>query len=168
VEFEQKRFRAEGNFAYLHGELSHEQTLPGGVQVFGRVHGQLASQPLVNTEQVAGGGLSTVRGYLEAEVLGDNAIFGTLELRSPSLLGWIKPKGNEWRFYLFADGGTLSVRDTLPEQDAHFTLASIGVGSRLQLLDHLNGSVDLAVPLIGQSETTPRDPRVSFRVWADF
>lgn len=168
VEFEQKRFRSDGNFAYVHGELSHERDLPGKFQAFGRVHGQIANQPLVNTEQVAGGGLSTVRGYLEAEVVGDNAIFGTMELRTPSLLGWVKPKGNEWRFYAFADGGYLTLRDALPEQARHFSLASIGIGSHVQLLDHLNGSIDLALPLVGQSETSPRDPRITFRVWADF
>jgi hemolysin activation/secretion protein len=162
------RFRAQGNFAYLTGELSHERDLKGGLQAFGRVHGQLANQALVNFEQIAGGGLNTVRGYLEAEALGDNAIFGTLELRSPSLLGWVKPKGNEWRFHAFAEGGYLTLRDTLPEQISNFTLASVGVGSRFRVLDHLNGSVDLALPLIGQTETMAGDPRVTFRVWADF
>ncbi len=168
VELQGNRFGAQGNFAYLTGELSHEQDLKGGAQAFGRVHGQLADQPLVNYEQLAGGGLTTVRGYLEAQVLGDNGVFGTVELRSPSLLGWIKPKGNEWRFYAFADGGYLTVRDPLPEQESHFTLASLGLGSRLRLLDHVNGSVDLALPLVGQGDTIARDPRVTFRVWADF
>ena len=109
-----------------------------------------------------------MRGYLESEVLGDNAIFGTVELRTPSLLGWVKPKGNEWRFYVFADGGYLNVRDALPEQEKHFALASYGVGTNLRLLDHLNGSVDLAMPVIGQSDTQAGDLRVNFRVWADF
>ena len=48
------------------------------------------------------------------------------------------------------------LRDPLPEQETHFTLASIGIGSRLRLLDHLNGSIDLALPLIRQSETRAR------------
>jgi hemolysin activation/secretion protein len=167
-ELELNRFRSSGNFAYLTGELSHERDFKGGLQAFGRIHGQLANQALLNFEQTAGGGLNTVRGYLEAEALGDNAVFGTVELRSRSLLGWVKPKGNEWRFYAFADAGYLSLRDTLPEQIENFTLASIGLGSRLRLLDHLNGSVDIALPLVDQPHTTAGDPRVTFRVWADF
>lgn len=167
-EFEQKRYGASGNFVYLHGELSHERDLAYGWQGYVKVQGQLADQPLVNTEQVAGGGLSTVRGYLEAETLGDNAIFGTVELRTPSLLGWIKKPGNEWRLYAFADGGYLSLRDPLPEQEDTFNLASVGFGSQLRLLDHLNGSFDLAWPLVNQSETQANDPRVTFRMWADF
>ncbi|HEV7405471.1 MAG TPA: ShlB/FhaC/HecB family hemolysin secretion/activation protein [Chthoniobacteraceae bacterium] len=168
AEFELKRHASGGNFAYVHGELSDERDVGKVAQTYARVQGQLASQALVNTEQVAGGGSSTVRGYLESEVLGDNGIFATVELRTPSLLGWVKPKGNEWRFYAFADGGYVSVRDSLPGQEKHYRLASAGVGSSLRLLDHLNGSIDLAMPLISQSETKRGDGRVNFRVWADF
>lgn len=168
AEFENKRHQAAGDFAYLHGEASDERDLWKGVQTYVRLQGQLANQALVNTEQVAGGGASTVRGYLESEVLGDNGIFGTVELRTPSLLRWVKARGNDWRFYAFADGGYLSLRDTLPEQARHFRLASVGVGSSLRLLDHLNGSIDFGLPLIGQAETKRGDSRVNFRVWADF
>ena len=126
-----------------------------------------------------GGGLNTARGYLEAESLGDNAIFGTLELRSPSLLktrhttgegdnAIDEPTGNEGRFYAFGDLGTLTSHQTLPGQESHFNLASIGIGSRFELFDHLNGSVDLALPLTSLADTHAHAPRVTFRVWADF
>lgn len=168
ADFELKRHRSRGNFAYVHGQLSDERDFPAGFQSYVRVQGQLASQALVNTEQIAGGGQSSVRGYLESEVLGDHGIFGTVELRTPSLLQWVKPKGNEWRFHAFADAGYISLSDTLPQQEKHYRLASVGVGSRMRLLDHLNGSIELALPLIPQSETDSGDPRVNFRVWADF
>jgi hemolysin activation/secretion protein len=111
--------------------------------------------------------LSTVRGYLEAEVLGDNGFCGTLELRSPSLIGKSGDEANEWRFYVFADGGYLDLIDPLPEQDSTFALASVGAGTRIHFR-HLNGSVDAAVPFISQTETTALDWRVTFRVWADY
>jgi len=167
-EFSDNRFDADTNFIYLRGDLSHTRDLPRGFEAFGKVQGQVADQALVNSEQYAGGGLATVRGYLEAETLGDNAIFGTLELRSPSLLGWMKGAGNEWRVYLFGDAGTLNLHSPLPEQDSSFKLASVGVGSRVQIREHFNGSVDLAMPLIGQTQTGAGDPFLSFRVWADF
>jgi hemolysin activation/secretion protein len=167
-EFENSRFRADGSFIYLRGDLSHTHTLPGDAELFVKVQGQLADQPLVNTEQFGGGGLGTVRGYLEAEVLGDNAAIGTIELRSPSLLGWIPGDANEWRVYAFVDGGVLTINKPLPEQESHFELATIGVGSRIKLLDYVNGSVDAALPLISQTQTTARDLFLSFRVWAEF
>ena len=167
-EFENSRFKADGSFLYLRGDLSHTHDLPAGFQVFGKVQGQVSSQPLVSSEQLSGGGLGTARGYLEGEVPGDSAGFGSIELRSPSLLGWLGKKDDEWRIYAFADAGRLTVQNPLPEQVSSFDLASIGVGSRLRLFDHLNGSIDAGLPLIGQSHTQTHDLLLTFRVWADF
>ena len=68
TDYANKRYNADGSFIYLRGDLAHTHDLKGGAQVFGKVQGQLASQPLINSEQIAGGGLGTVRGYLEATV----------------------------------------------------------------------------------------------------
>ena len=85
-EFDESRFKADGSFIYLRSDLARTQDLPWGLQLFAKTQGQIADQPLVNSEQFAGGGLNTARSYLEGEALGDNAIFGSIELRSPSLL----------------------------------------------------------------------------------
>ncbi len=164
-EFDNSRFQADGSFVYLRGDLAHTHDLPGGFQAYGKVQGQLSSQPLVSSEQFSAGGLSTARGYLEGAVPGDNAIFGTAELRSPSLLG---KKAGEWRVYAFADAGRVTIIDPLPEQHAAFELASIGVGSRIELFEHFNGSIDAGLPLISQSSTKAHDLLLTFRVWADF
>ncbi|HSI61832.1 MAG TPA: POTRA domain-containing protein, partial [Candidatus Saccharimonadia bacterium] len=87
VEFDNKRFLADGAFIYFRGDLSHQHDLPGGFRVYGKVQGQIADSPLINSEQYAGGGLGTVRGYLESTALGDNGVFGTFELQSPSFIG---------------------------------------------------------------------------------
>src|SRR5262249_57696272 len=93
--FDFNRFDANANFIYLRGDLSHQHDLPLGFQAFCKMEGQVADQPLVNTEQFAGGGLSTVRGYLEAEVLGDNGFCVTVELPSPSLIRKPRSKPNQ-------------------------------------------------------------------------
>ena len=156
---------------YIRSDLAHTHDLPGGSQIFGKIQGQLASQPLVNGEQIAGGGLSSVRGYLEATSLGDNGIFGTAELRSPSLIG--KPdkagaRSDEWRFYAFADAGMLGIYDPPQGQQRRFSFASLGAGTRFKALNHYNGSLDVAVPLIDQADAAAGDIRVTFRGWADF
>ena len=137
------------------------------------MQGQLADQPLVNSEQFGGGGLTTARGYLEAEELGDNAIFGSLEFRSPSFVSylpwnWVHAKGNEWRVYAFLDAGQLTDWDTLPEEASRWDLASYGFGSRVKIEDHLNGSIDVAVPVIAETNTALHEVRVIFRLWAEF
>jgi len=75
---------------------------------------------------------------------------------------------DEWRFYTFADGGVLTLRQTLAEQDASYRLASWGVGSRFRFREHYNGSLDMGVPLIGQGDVAVHDLLFTFRLYADF
>lgn len=170
-DYSNKRFNADGDYVFLRGDLAHTHDLKGGSQVFGKVQGQIASQPLINGEQIAGGGLGTVRGYLEATVLGDNGVFGTVEVRGPSFIGTPDKNGarsDEWRFHAFADVGLVGIYDSLPSQQDQFGLASAGAGTRFKVRNHYNGSVDVAVPFISQTDASSGDVRVTFRGWADF
>jgi hemolysin activation/secretion protein len=170
-QFDAQRFNAQGNFIYLHGNLSRTQELPLGLQLYGKVQGQVANEPLIATEEFSAGGLDTVRGYLESEVLGDNGALGSVELRTPSLAQWLTEKlgftVNEWRLYAFAEGGKLSINSPQTQQQSQFELASVGPGARIKMLDYLNASLDLGVPLFRQAATPPQSPRLSFRVWGE-
>jgi hemolysin activation/secretion protein len=191
LEYDNKRFDARGSWMHVRGDLAHTRDLPGAWQTYVKIQGQAATQPLINSEQYAGGGLGNARGYLESEALGDNAVFGTLEVRSPSLLGRgraaksangddsaasageaaeadIPGSGREWRFHAFLEGGVLTLNDPLPEQDDRFELASIGVGTRFQLWNHLNGSLDAGFPLLDEGRTDRGDWRLTFRLWTEF
>ncbi len=166
--FNNSRFAAGDDFLYLRAELARTRDLPGGFQVFGKLQGQLADQPLLSAEQFSGGGLGTARGYLESEAVGDNALFGTVELRSPPLASRAGVKDGDWRLYLFGDAGRLTLRRPLPGQAARFDLASVGAGTRLRVGAHFNASLDLGVPLTAQSATAARDWRLTFRAWSEF
>ncbi len=165
-EFDNRRYTADGNFFYFRGSVGHTQDLPWGFQAFAQLQGQASATALVDSEQFSLGGLNTVRGYLESAVLGDSAIAGTLELRSPSFLSWLPP-GNEWRVFAFTDGGAAFLNEPLPEQTSQFNLWSIGFGSTIKVLDHLNGSLVFGVPLITQSPSTAFDPLITFRIWGE-
>jgi hemolysin activation/secretion protein len=167
-DFDLNRHGASGDFLYFRGDLSHTRDLPEGFQIFVKAQGQASDQPLVNSEQFSGGGLGTVRGYLESEELGDNAIFASTELRSPSLSGVLGKNVNEWRFYLFGEGGVMAIDDPLPEQQSQFRLASVGGGTRIKLVDHLNGSLDVGLPLDNGPQTNAYEALLTFRLWAEF
>jgi hemolysin activation/secretion protein len=170
-DYANKRYNAEANFIYLRGDAAHTHDIKGGAQVFGKIQGQVSDQPLINSEQISGGGLGTVRGYLEATSLGDNGVFGTFEVRSPTLIGKKDTTGNpadEWRFHAFADAGIVGIYDPLAGQRKRSGLSSIGVGSRIQVRKHFHGSVDVAMPLIEQANANDGDVNVTFRGWADF
>ena len=168
LEFDAKRFNATGNYFYLRGDLAHTHDLPGNLQVFAKAQGQASKDNLINSEQYSGGGIGTVRGYLESTALGDNALLGTLEVRSPNFLKPGEKKANEWRVYGFVEGGKLTLNDPLPEQDDAFTLFSIGAGTRIKLYNHLNGSLDAGLPLRGSGPVERGDWLLSFRLWAEF
>ena len=162
--FDARRYQADGGFAFLRGEISHTRELARGGQIFLKASGQLANQALLDSEEASGGGLGTARGYLESEVVGDNAAFGTLELRSPAFGG----ERHDWRLYVFGDAGLVTVRYALPQQRATFYLESCGVGSRFRLAENVNGSVDAGVPLVAQGGTKAHAARFTFRLWSDF
>ncbi|MEO8616198.1 MAG: POTRA domain-containing protein [Luteolibacter sp.] len=170
-DYSNKRYNADGNFVFLRSDVAHTHDFKGGSQLFGKIQGQVSNRPLINSDQIAGGGLSSVRGYLEATALGDNGVFGTVEVRSPSLIG--KPdvansKSDEWRFLAFADAGVLGIWDALPSQQSQYNFSSAGIGSRFRIKEHYNGSVDAAIPFTNQLDTDAGEVRVTFRGWADF
>lgn len=170
-DYSNKRYNADGNFVFLRSDVAHTHDLKGGSQLFGKIQGQVSNRPLINSDQLAGGGLSSVRGYLEATALGDNGVFGTVELRSPSLIGKpdiANPKSDEWRFLAFADAGVLGIWDALPSQQSQYNFSSAGLGTRFRIKEHYNGSVDAAIPFANQLDTDAGEVRITFRGWADF
>jgi hemolysin activation/secretion protein len=167
--FDTRRFGASGSFIYLRSELARTQKIFAGIELYARGQAQLAGQPLVDSEQFSGGGLDTVRGYFESEVAGDDAIAGTLELRSPSLLGLFGRKAwGEWRVHTFIEGAILKLQEPLPAQDARFHLASAGVGTRVQLRKHFNGSIDAGWPFLSEGQTEAGDLRINFSIGATY
>jgi len=166
IEFDNRRYNADANFFYFRGSLEHTQRLPFDFQLFAGVQGQASANPLLDTEQFSLGGLSTVRGYLESVVVGDSAVCGTLEFRSPSLLKWLG-EGHEWRVFIFLDGGSAVLNDPLPEQTSNFNLWSYGIGSTIKIFSHVNGEFIIGIPQITQAPSEAGQPLFTFRLWAE-
>lgn len=180
-DFDAKRFNASESFISLRGDVSHTQDLPGGPQLFVKLQGQTADQPLVSSEQLSLGGQDTVRGYLESEVLGDYGAAATAELRTANLAPFLEQTVtsasgepvkfnafNEWRLFTFADAGRAWIHDPLPEQKSQFDLLSYGAGMRMKTFQHFNSYVFVGIPLISQQVTIARSARLGFRVWGEF
>jgi hemolysin activation/secretion protein len=167
--FDAKRYHASGSFIYLRGDLSRTDEGPFGIQFFEKVQGQLAAEPLIGSEQFAIGGMDSVRGYLEAQAVGDFGLGAQLEARSPSLgkllgAGWV----TDWRFFAFLDGARAGLREPLPEQTHVFPLWSLGAGTRFSLFEHLAGALEVGVPMRTSGATVASRPRYHFRLWGEF
>lgn len=167
-EFEGKRVNARASYVYLRGNWSTDVPLNPRTALQFKFQGQLADQALISNEQFCIGGLETVRGYLECEALGDDALVGGIQLTR--LLPFSRETGKIDRMTLVAylEGGMVWVIDPLPEQIADFGLYSIGVGVRAQAYTHFQAALDVALPLATGPYTDRYDPRVLFRLAAQF
>jgi hemolysin activation/secretion protein len=167
VEFDNRRYGANGNYFYVRGYTEYEHDLWWGFRAKGVLQGQATPNPLVDGEQFSVGGLTTVRGYLESQTVGDSAVAGSLELHSPSLLAWTKRDSDELRLFAFLDAGATYINDPLPEQTTQYNLWSYGFGAHMRVSDLLNGSIVVGIPQIGQGSINIGDPLVVFRVWGE-
>jgi len=133
AQFDRKRFGASSSFFIVHPDLQRQQLLPWNWTLVGDINGQLSSGPLISNEQYAAGGVDSVRGYTEAERLGDNGGRASLELRTPQLLTG-RPHFTNSYLYLFADSAKIRILDPLPGQFTGYHLNSQGIGFRLKYL----------------------------------
>ena len=174
VEFDNRRYAANGNYFYFRGLTSYEHDVWYDFQIKAVVQGQATQNALVDSEQFSMGGLNTVRGYLESQAVGDSAIAGSIELRSPSLLQWwTKSDKHELRLLGFVDAGSVFINDPLPEQTTNFNLLSVGFGGVVKMMDWLNGAVYVGIPQITQGSSAggsyrpAGSPMLTFRVWGE-
>lgn len=167
-EFDDKRAFARANFFYLRGAASHERLIGNGFKAFGRIAAQGTTMPLISNEQFSIGGVQSVRGYLEAEELGDIGFAGTLELRSPGLIQAERYGLSELTMHAFVDAGVVKILDPLPEQVQRVDLSSVGAGLRLRGFEGLLAELDWAYPLVTSSRTDEGDSRFHFSVRYDF
>jgi len=140
-QFACKRTGARSNFAVLRGDIQRNQRFGGGWSLLTRADFQAASQPLISNEQFSAGGVDSVRGYLDAERQGDDALRARLELQTPVLFSESRL---DMHLVGFVDWASLRVQEPLPEQESSFKLGSIGFGLRLKDVTGLRFSLDVA------------------------
>jgi hemolysin activation/secretion protein len=131
AQFDHKRFDASPSFFIFHPDLQRQQILPWNWSLVADINGQLASGPLISNEQYAAGGVDSVRGYTEAERLGDDGLRASLELRTPQLLAG-RPRISNSYLYLFADSAKIRILEPLPGQFTGYHLNSQGIGFRFK------------------------------------
>jgi len=146
-EFADKRFKGDPDFFHLQGSFWQKRFLPKDWQLISKLKLRLAASPLISNEQMSAGGASSVRGYFESQHVGDRGLAGSLELRTPSLFKDELEFLEQFRGLLFIEAAALEVIDALPGQDERFTLASAGLGVRLNAWEKMALKVDWAYPL---------------------
>jgi hemolysin activation/secretion protein len=163
--FANKRFKGEPNYFYVKIDSSLLATLPAGFQLILRANGQFAAEPLITNEDYSISGADGVRGYLEAEVLADSGIKGSVQFQSPVAL-WHKVSWGD--VFVFYDGAQAVVIDPLPSEPRSTTLRSWGAGLNLLPGKWITGSLTWADPLVDGPNTRRGASRILFIVRGGF
>lgn len=161
AEFADKCYGCKPNFSVLRSQASLIQELPHKFTAVAKLAGQYSVEPLISNEQKLIGGAHSVRGYLEAEELGDIGLNTSLELHadSRSLLTRLQVEP-----YLFYDAGYVSFQQPLPGQQRSVGLQSTGLGVDLAALNWLTGTLAVAMPLADAGRSQRGDTRVEFMI----
>ncbi|OYW44771.1 MAG: hypothetical protein B7Z08_06165 [Sphingomonadales bacterium 32-68-7] len=135
-----KRENSQASFLYFTGSARVEEKLGERLDAKLALDWQLATSPLISNEQFVLGGLASVRGYREAEALGDSGARASFEL------GYRPPVGDQidWRIAAFLEGGYAWVERPLPDEVTTFKLGSAGLTTSFDVLGYLFGQFDLA------------------------
>ncbi|MBI3211119.1 MAG: ShlB/FhaC/HecB family hemolysin secretion/activation protein [Simkania negevensis] len=116
------------------------------------LRGQIASINLLPSEEYGIGGMTTVRGYKERVINGDNAFIWNVELRTPLLsplnaLAGHKKFRDSMQFLLFFDYGWEEVKKKAIGQMKSQHLMSIGPGMRYDIVPYLTFRADFGFQL---------------------
>ena len=153
-EFEIKRYKARADYILLTAGVERRQKLPAKCNLFVKLDGQLADQPLISNEQFTAGGMDTVRGYKESSAAGDSGVHATVELSGPDMAEFLKLAGKADLYpYFFYDWATLQIKEPLPGQESFIVLDSVGFGLRGRIMQHLDYEMNWAVALRDHAPT---------------
>ena len=145
-QFEDKRYLAHSDFSLLKFNLARTQKLPAETTLYAEVEGQFTGDPLVSNEQYVAGGIDSVRGYLESAAVGDIALRGTLEFRTPNF----RPATSRLdllQFRTFFDTAWLRTLSPLPGTRSSYELSSYGLGVSARAKPGFTLRADLAWPM---------------------
>ncbi len=168
-EFENKRFQGKPNFIFLRGSARWDVQTVAAARVRAALGGQVASGPIISNEQFNLGGVDSVRGYVETQVLVDDAVQGRLELVSPPLASYTRVSWlSGLNLVMFGDAAYGRILDPLPGQADDASLAAVGVGVELESALGIDGNLAWAYPLVRNGDIRPGESRLHFGIGYEF
>ncbi|MEH2275565.1 MAG: ShlB/FhaC/HecB family hemolysin secretion/activation protein [Nostoc sp.] len=132
----------DGQFFTWLGQFQWVQRLSPRAIILAKIDAQLTGDSLLSLEKFSIGGVETVRGYNQNQVVTDNGIIASVEARLP-----LTSNTNTLQLVPFFDFGTgWNNRISNPSPQ---TLTSLGLGLRWQPFQGLDLRADYAIPLFG-------------------
>lgn len=162
---QRSRANGESDFTKLNLDITRTQALPvDGLSLLTAVTGQYSFSRLLASEQFAIGGPGIGSAYDPAELAGDHGIGARAELRYGDALE--QPFLNSYQAFAYYDIGSVWNRDNTADNNS---LASAGLGLRLNVNQWLSGSAEVGFPLTKEvAIENDKDPRFFFSVTGRF
>jgi hemolysin activation/secretion protein len=158
------RADGSGRFSAVRTWMQYDRSLGGNFSMQLSGQAQLASRPLLASEEIGLGGRQFLRAFDYWEVSGDEGAAASAELRYDIASGLPNPL-RRLQLYLYADAGrTTNLRGGF----GGGSLASAGAGARAWLDHGLEAGLELGVPLTDSPYDSDPDPRFSFSVASRF
>jgi len=157
------RWDGEVQFTKIFANIYRRQTLWAPTwAIAARASAQRSSAPLLSSEEFGLGGSSFGRAYEYGELTGDDGVAASVELQYSPDLG--SSMLNAFTLYGFYDIGAVWNRNAAPGFD-RLSLASLGGGARITVLDDINATFEVAKPLTRDaSRSDDRSPQLYFSI----
>ena len=134
----------DSRFVAWRGQLQYVRLLAPDTLMLLRTDVQLANRALLPVEQFGVGGINSVRAYRQDQLLTDQGLFASAELRIPVLR--IPQLSTLLQVVPFVDVGLAGNR-TAADPDPR-VLAAAGLGLRLQVSDRVTARLEWGLPLV--------------------
>ena len=159
ADFTAQRAGATASYKLLRSSAIYQQQLPQDWQLRVQANGQATSDALVSGEQFGVGGSGSVRGFREREVAGDSGAFASVEVQTPN---WCAAASIplQCRGLAFADAATVSRNKALPGEDKRTSIASVGLGLRMNSGRNASLQMDLGRVVDGGGYRASGDTRL--------
>ena len=136
----------DGKFVAWRGQLQWLRQLKSSSNInLLRSDIQLSTDDLVSLERFSLGGGESVRGYRQDALLGDSGVLASAEVRIP-FYRWSENRSSLSAVPFVDFGTTWSNSDERNQEED--TVASLGLGLRLDIFETLNARLDYGIPLI--------------------
>jgi hemolysin activation/secretion protein len=168
VDYQQARQQATADFMYERASVQRDIFLPMNWSTSHSFTFQRSDSNLLSSEQMSLGGETTIRGYQENEVNGDEGWYMRHEIKTPPFSFWkrefaTKPdqKMQDQLVLLgFWDYGVVTNKKRLAAENQDIELSSVGCGLRYNILSYCTFYADYGFQLLDSGLNSPTNSRL--------
>lgn len=155
-DYELLRAGAEADWSVLRFGLGYSYFFSNQWRLVSQLDGQQSGDPLIPGEQFGVGGMSSLRGFEERSILGDNGYKVRIE-------GWAPPFGSSnIQLIGFIDAASLELENPQLGEDDSVSVSGAGLGLRWNWMQQFSLSIDHGTIVEGVGDQEDKDSKTHF------